>query len=60
MNSDLAKAIRENPGATLTLDNDCWWLDSPSGEHLVKGHEPPERELLWTLAEMAKLSVQMC
>lgn len=22
---DLAQIIRENPGCTFTVDNDCWW-----------------------------------
>lgn len=28
--TDLAVWIRENPGATFVVDNDCWWVEDPT------------------------------
>lgn len=31
-NKDLAQLIKDNPGATFTIDNDCWWMMAADGE----------------------------
>ena len=28
---DLVQLIRDNPGATFTVDNDCWWMTAAGG-----------------------------
>lgn len=32
---DLVQLIRDNPNAIFTIDNDCWWMNSESGEELA-------------------------
>lgn len=32
---DLVQIIRDNPGCTATVDNDCWWLKDADGNKLA-------------------------
>ena len=68
----LQKILKDNPGATLLLDNDCFWVvrdmdagnaedlawDEVPGNELYEGHQPPEHELLLALAAALNLKVE--
>ncbi len=36
---DLVQIIRDNPGATFTIDNDCWWMNAADGTELAEDGE---------------------
>lgn len=42
MDKDLVKIIKENPGCTFTIDNDCWWCTSKDGKELANDRNVKE------------------
>ena len=67
--TELERVLEDNPGCTLLLDNDMFWVmktmdtgddhwSDVKGNELYKGDGPPEQELISALASLNGMKVE--